>query len=297
MRVIKDKTVIQNLTLDGKGKAGIAIYVDANHITIKNVTIKGYHGKDSCGIYIAGGCHDILIDSCNIYDIAIKGDPHEDNCANAILGMGDSKKAIKNVTVQRCKIHGIKSGYSEVVSFAGNVTNLTIRKNDVGSCSNIGIGVSGNYGYCKDKSKDHPRHVNINGNTVYACKCPYDACAGIYTDGGADVSISSNTVSKCQYGVEAGAEEKSAYGNHDITITGNVIKSCSKAGICIGGYEPDLPAVKKVAIKGNTISGCKTSYMLNKCSDIHIKGNHLSDNKRYIVYDLGKKYVSGLKRG
>lgn len=79
---------------------GHGMYIDANYVIIRTITIKNSLGS---GIYIANGRHDIVIEYCDIYGF---GDGLSNTTPTWDGGIATTwNSGIYNVTIQRNKIH------------------------------------------------------------------------------------------------------------------------------------------------------------------------------------------------
>ena len=224
----------------------------------------------------------------------------EINCASRTMA-SDVKKLINSFV----DIHDCMTGWAECISAEGNVRKVSVKDNTVDDTGNIGIDLSGNYGYCKNASLDFPRNCTVSGNTVSNCRSSYgDTAYGIYIDGGQKISVSENDVSNCSGGIEIGAEQKpksERYSTGSIKITKNKIENNIENGITIGGYEKKLGNVRHVDIVGNICleNGCKSGAILtlSKCCYINMSKNRLQNTKgnAYVVYsDFHKRYTNHL---
>lgn len=162
---------------------------------------------------------------------------------------------------------------------AANCRNINVISNRIKNTGNIGIDVTGNYGYCSDPAKDFPRKCLIYQNRVEQCVSPYATSYGIYVDGAKEVQILKNQVRKCSGGIEIGAEEKppkEEYSTSDILVQDNRIVDNIENGITVGGYQKNLGWVKNVRILNNR---CKNNgkdnaiLTLAKCKNITLKQN------------------------
>lgn len=292
--------------IDGKDLSGSLFSIKNS----KNIYVQGFAfahmlADSSQGVKVYGdNTSDITIDNCTFKDIRCVHEKAPEKGSNAIYVVGSSTTPIDNIVIKNCKCEDIAAGYSEVISFEGNITNYLIENVMITSNnvkSNIGICICGNQGTCKDKKLDRPRNGTIRYCNVSKCESPYDpdSAYGIYVDGGEDILIENNTVSLCEGGIEVGAEiASSAYSGakngetENITVKNNYILNCLY-GVQIGGFEDKRGTVYKVIFEGNELQNCgsKDSEMLTltKCNNVIIKNN------KFISDEEGKLRVINIK--
>ncbi|MCR5666544.1 MAG: right-handed parallel beta-helix repeat-containing protein [Eubacterium sp.] len=275
-----------------------------SYITVRGLTFTDASGQDACGIYVAAGTHHFRILKNKIHNIKVEDPTTEDRCANGILLFGDgANNSIHNGIIKSNKLYNCTTGWAECLSATGNVTHITISKNTIKDIGNIGIDLSGNYGYCKKASKDFPRNCKIVGNKVYRCISQYATSYGIYVDGGQKITIQNNTVKGCSGGIEIGAEQKppkAKYSTSNIVVAKNKLSGNIETAMAVGGYETNLGWVKNVTIRNNI---CKNNgkndimVALSKCKKITFKGNtfyNKSGSAAVFYNEMSKKYTKDL---
>ncbi len=273
----------------------------AKYINISGLEFANARGQDACAIYVGPGTSNFQIKDNRIYNISVPNPKKPDSCANCIILFGDSaKSSIKNGTISENSIYNCKTGWAECISVTANVKNISISNNYISNTGNIGIDVSGNYGYCSSPSRDFPRNIEITGNTVTKCISPNATSYGIYVDGGQNVTISDNMVTKCSGGIEIGAERKPSlykYSTKNIKVKNNVIRNNIENGVTVGGYKKNLGWVLNVTIEKNRILSNNTEITLAKCNKVKIRKNKFLTNlkeSQIIDYALGRKYVKNM---
>ena len=280
------------VTIDGKDLSGSLFSIkNSQKIYVEGFVFAHILADSSQGVKVYGdNTSDITIDNCTFEDIRCVHEKDKDKGSNAIYVVGSSTTPINNIVVKNCKCTDVAAGFSEVISFEGNITNFLIEKVMITSNnveSNIGICICGNQGTCKDKELDRPRNGTVADNNVSRCKCHYEnddgSAYGIYIDGGKDIIVENNTVSLCEGGIEVGAEiASSAYSGikngetENITVRNNYILNCGH-GAQIGGFESQRGTVYKVVFEGNELQNCgdkdKEMLVLTKCNNVTIKNN------------------------
>jgi hypothetical protein len=297
----------EKVIIDGRKKKGPTL-VDINgaaYIKICGLELRNAIGQNACGILVNAKSHHLIISNNKIHDIIVNEPEKRDQCANGILLYGDSPKhSIHNVLIYNNKLYDCQTGWSECISVTANVKNINIISNTITKTGNIGIDLSGNYGYCKRASVDFPRNCLVYDNKVSKCVSKNATSYGIYVDGGQKITITGNTVQKCSGGIEIGAEKKAskkAYCTSDIVVKNNLIKNNIKNAVTIGGYRKNLGWVKNVHIENNKCinNGKKNAILtLAKCKNITIKDNlfYNKSGKAAVVYsEFSSKYTKNIK--
>lgn len=146
--------------------------------------------------------------------------------------------------------------FSEALAINGNVDGFMVSGNKVHDISNIGIDIIGHEGTCNNEALDQARNGIIANNLTYNCTSPYATSAGIYVDGGKDLTIERNIVHSNQWGIEIGCENKGKTSSN-IVVRNNFCYNNQTAGITIGGY--DYPSgsgkVTDVTLVNNSFYG------------------------------------------
>ena len=176
---------------------------------------------------------------------------------------------IHDVTVDRNEIRNCVLGWSESLTFNGNVQDFVVSNNRIHDNNNIGIVLAGGYGECSGctSDEDQARDGTCIGNTVYnidtstnpAYACDGGCAGGIYVDGGARIIVEKNTVHHCNIGLEV-ASENPGKESSEITVRNNFVYANDIGGIAIGGYEAALGSTQDCHIVNNTFSNNDTKH-------------------------------------
>jgi parallel beta-helix repeat protein len=232
-----------NPVITGTGStSGNLITVTGSHdITLAGLELCSFTGKYVEGVVVSNGSYNITIKGCKIHDISTTTTT---GGAHAILVEGNTNTAITNVTIDSNEVYNINPGYSESVTIVANVDGWSIKNNKVHDIKNIGIDAAGHYNWgCTQAALNQARNGIISGNIVYNCNSPYASCAGIYVDGGRDITVEKNIVYGSQYGFSIGCENTKDQADNrtpatasGIKLINNLIYNNSEIGIGIGGY-------------------------------------------------------------
>ncbi len=250
-------------------------------ITISNSSSIRFSGFEICnfkgssleGIVINDASKNIEISNCRIHDI---GTTQSSGNAHVILAEGNSNTALTNIVIKNNEVYKCTTGRSESITIESNVDGFTVTGNRIHDVTNIAIDAAGFYSNgCTVPALNQARNGIISYNTVYNSKCSYDSCAGIYVDGGRNITIEKNSVYGGQYGIEVGCENPAdqSNGSYKATVTGvivryNVLYNNTEYGLVIGGYNgTGTGKVISCQVYNNTLyknaSGIQLSYSDN----------------------------------
>lgn len=256
---------------------------DCSYLKIENLAFKDHtrckNGGGGIGIYPAS--HHIVVADCNFTNLKTTH-PTEHGTTNGIIVYGNSASdTIHDIFISNNNFSDMATGWAECLTVTGNSEYVNLVSNTIDTTGNIGIDVGGNYGYCKDPTKDFARYIYIYKNTVKNCKSPNKTAGSIYCDGGQHIIIKDNKIYDGQTGFSTGAEQKPRHENlstGDILIQGNYIENFDHGVWHCGGWKKDLGWVQSVKFTGNT--GKNTGYgedqaviVFNKCRNIDFSGN------------------------
>ena len=246
---------VGNVTLDGLetegGTHGIryestreAEDAPLSHITLKNCTVHGVRGVHGICVYARR-----------------------------------DTQPVRNFTIEGCHVYDCECGSSESVVLNGNIDGFLIAGNRIHDNNNIGIdmigfegtarhpdGTSGANPYENDFVRNGVCRDNVvyrictEGNMAYYRGDGFDRCAGgIYVDGGQGIEITRNFVFDCDIGIEVATEhspdDNPLFRVTDVRVHDNVIAGCHGfAGLCFGGYAPDLGFTEFCSFDHNTLA-------------------------------------------
>ncbi|WP_294750000.1 right-handed parallel beta-helix repeat-containing protein, partial [uncultured Exiguobacterium sp.] len=229
---------------------------DRKYVTIQGLTIEGVQSKRSdatpVGILVTGsGSHITLKDNTvrQIKTLAKDGNAH----GIAVYGTG----AIRDLIISGNRVEQNRLGFSEALVLNGNVKRFHVTKNVLRDNDNIGIDLIGYEGIARSKKDDYVREGIVSENQVYRTSSygnpaygkEYSA-AGIYVDGGKNLTIEKNLVKASDIGIEVTSEHAGRYAE-DVIVRQNDIRQNIYTGISIGGYDTKRGGTKRVRIEKN----------------------------------------------
>ncbi|PWA07143.1 hypothetical protein DCC39_16780 [Pueribacillus theae] len=255
----KDKVVLSGKKLkDAEGDTSLITIDNKNYITISGLIIQDLttdlSDETVMGIYVTGSSSHITLENNHVRRIetlAEDGNGH----GIAIYGTG----AMTDINVLSNTIEDLKLGSSESLVLNGNIDGFAVESNLVRRNDNIGIDLIGYEGTSHDEKADFVRNGVVKNNKVYEISSfgspaygeEYSA-AGIYVDGGKNITIEKNTVYKSDIGIEAASEHPKKYAD-TIKITNNILYHNFYTGISIGGYDKKRGGTKNSVISQNII--------------------------------------------
>jgi hypothetical protein len=210
-----------------------------NYIKIDGLEFYNCIGNNSIGIFIDGTSNNIEITNNTVHHIywnsSVAAVPNSADNAQPLIVYGDSVIAVQNITIQGNNFYDNATGFSETCTLDGNVDGFSIANNQVHNNQNIGIDIAGNYGTSPNQATDHARNGFVKGNKVWKCHSVYDSsAAGIYVDGGENITVENNESYNNDWGIEIGCEQpKDTTAN--IKVRDNNLYR-NGGGMQLGGY-------------------------------------------------------------
>ena len=256
---------------------------DCSYLKIERLKFCDHtHAKNGGGgIGVYPPANHIVIDLCNFTNLKTT-EPTNHGTTNGIIVYGNSTTdTIHDIFISNNSFSNMATGWAECLTVTANTEYVNIVGNTISGTGNIGIDVGGNYGYCKDPSKDFARYVYIYNNKLRNCVSPNETAGTIYCDGGQHIIIRGNLIYDGETGFSTGAEQvpiSENYSTGDILIEGNYVENFHHGVWHCGGYKANLGWVQNVRFTNNT--GKNTGFgrhqaviVFNKCRNIDFSGN------------------------
>ena len=231
--------------LDGTDVSGEnMIYMqDKDYINISGFSICNNTGvSDGSGIRIEGSGQHIALRDNIIYDITGTN-------AMGITAYAHSSGKIQYLKIDGNEIFDCEPAPSEALVVNGAVEEFEITNNVVHDVNNIGIDVIGG-----EITAKVAKSGLVKANEVYRARSSYGGGygAGIYVDGGVNITVEENIVYDCDLGIEIGCEN-AGYVVTGCLIRGNQLYNNDKAGLVFGGYDPTAGRVKNCTFANNIL--------------------------------------------
>ena len=166
----------------------------------------------------------------------------------------DASTPISNLTIDGNTVYDCQPADSETVTLNGNVTGFIVTNNVVHETNNIGIDFIGGEGTSSTLDSDTARDGLCAENHVYGAHSNYGDGygAGIYVDGGANITIERNTVNSSDMGIEVGCEHAGRT-TTGVIVRNNLLYDNDRAGLAMGGYAAKVGRVADCTFVNNTI--------------------------------------------
>ncbi len=236
----------ENAIIDGTGYVGSYDHglIDIeyrNYIKIIGFEIRNASSSTSsfgpAGVVIKGAGSYIQVLNCHIHDIQQTASSNGNGHGLLVRGE-DASNIMNNILISGNEINRCATGWSESLTVAGNTQYFTVANNSVHDNNNIGIDCTGLYSGTPGQARDG----TVSSNTVYNCSTLHNSyynsysCAGLYVDGGTNITMERNTVHNCDYGIQISSETPGQVSSY-VTVRSNLIYQNAASGIGIGGYQ------------------------------------------------------------
>lgn len=253
-----------------------------SYLTVSNIFIQNNYTANAVGIQVKGAGSGITIQNCKIYNVgwstSTTAVPASTDNANPLVVVGSAATAITGLTITGNQIYNCITGYSEGLTVTGNVDGFTVSNNTVRDITNIGIVVAGHYAWANSNaSVNKARNGKVQGNTVYNCVSAVKVSAGIYVDGGENITLERNKSYSNGAGFSIGCE------NAGFPVTGIVMRdnwayNNKDVGLRLGSNQATSPVngaviTNNTFYKNYTVGGWGTEIALQYGSGGSIKQN------------------------
>lgn len=242
---------------------------------------------------VANGCSYINLRNLEITNIKCKAfDSSSSNGCNPLVLYGNGITPISNCLIENCYVHDCDTGWSEAITLNGNVTDCVVRNCCVDNNKNIGIDLAGNFSWTGTVGDitNQARNTIVENNLVMNCQSPYATSAGLYCDGGRDITFRYNVIYNAQCGIELGAEESGAT-VQNFYVYGNLIIDSGRS-IGAGGYQTTSATHKNTYIYNNTIvcgdnNAENYGLVLERTSNLHFVNNIIYGTSNSKLFEPG----------
>jgi hypothetical protein len=235
--------------------------INVSFVKLVGFTITGDRGTasvDASGIHVEGSGSNIEIRNNVVRSIT------------GFHGMGISiygsslKTPLSQIVVDGNEIDHCSPADSETLTLNGNIDGFEVNGNIIHDCNNIGIDMIGGeasiFGLAAPQTGlPVTRNGVCEGNTVYNIHARYGGgfAAGIYVDGGQNITLANNVSYRNDLGIEVGAEN-AGYIASSIVVEDNLVYKNAKAGLVFGGYSAEVGRVENCTFVNNTVAGNDT---------------------------------------
>jgi hypothetical protein len=292
----------EHVLLVGKGAANNDVGFGNNMVMILNrsyVQLIGFEiaydsgvavQDDAFGVRVQGSGSNVIIQGNVIHDIS--GSVSAGLGGAGIHVYGSSMTTpYANVIIDGNTIYHCQPGDSqtETLTVNGNVTGFQITNNVIHDDNNIGIDMIGGeadvFGL-PHGTQNLPvaRDGLCSHNTVYNIHANYGGgfAAGIYVDGGQNITVSDNVSYKNNMGLEVGAENK-GYIASGVIVEDNLLYLNTQAGLVFGGFDASVGRVENCSFINNTVYKNDTLNTGNGQLWIQYASNNVVTNNIFVA--------------
>ena len=262
----------QHVLLTGQGAANNDVGYGNNMVQITNQSYvkligfeiaydSGYALRvDAFGVRVQGSGTNVQILNNTIHDIT--GSVSAGLAGAGIHVYGSSVTTpYSNVIIDGNTIYHCHPGdaHTETLGINGNVTGFQVTHNVIHDDNNLGIDMIGGeadvFGLpAGTQNLPVARNGVCSGNTVYNIHANYGGgfAAGIYVDGGQNITVSNNLSYRNDMGLEVGAENK-GYVARGVVVEDNILYRNTQAGLVFGGYDASAGRAENCSFINNTV--------------------------------------------
>lgn len=292
------------VVLDGSGftSGTMLSVIDKSYLSFSGLTIQNLTGKDVQGVLVEardkGGVANItfrhmLIQGISWTKTSSTAPGSTDNAQPFIAyGKGSSEAAaMTGILLDSSEVRNNTPGFSEAISLDGNIDGFIVSNTSVHDNSNIGIAAQGNYGTSTNPLYDQARNGSITGNTTFNNLATYATSAGIYIDGGKNITITRNRSYQNGNGIEVGNEQNGSASG--IIVAGNLLYFNQEAGLAIGGYTTQTSGQvlassvhNNTFFQNNSLLDGTGEMVITKASGCTIENNIFCTNTQNLLLTL-----------
>ena len=256
------------LTVPAGGRAGLVVVENCNHVHLRGLEVRNFEttlaARTPAGIQIEGSGSGLKVLDCKVHHIRQSSTTKSAN-GFGIAVYGTSTTPIDGLVLDGNEVHDLRTGQSESLVLNGNVTNFTVSRNHVYNCNNIGIdliGYEGSAPAAVDRARDGVVRENLVHGIDSASNPGYGgdftngggdrSAAGIYIDGGTNITVERNRVYGCNFGIELASEAATGF-TENIRMRNNLLHHNHAAGIIMGGYDQNRGKTRNCEVRNNTL--------------------------------------------
>lgn len=257
------------LTVPTGGRAGLVVLENCNHIHLRGLEVRNFETtvatRTPAGIQIEGSGSGLKVLDCKVHHIRQSNTTASAN-GFGIAVYGTSTTPITGLVLDGNDVHDLRTGQSESVVLNGNVTSFTVSRNHVHDCNNIGIDLIGYEGSAPTTATDRARYGVVRENLVHGIDSAYNpgyggnfttgggerSAAGIYIDGGMNITVERNRVYDSNFGIELASEAATGF-TEGIVLRNNLLHHNHAAGIIMGGYDQNRGKTRACEVQNNTL--------------------------------------------
>ena len=257
----------ETVTVPAGGRVGLVVLDNCSRVHLSGIEVKNFvttvATRTPAGIQIEGSGSGLQVTACKVHHIWQSSTSASAN-GFGIAVYGTSATPIDGLVLDGNEVFDLRTGQSESVVLNGNVINFIVSRNHVYDCNNIGIdfiGYEGSAPAAVDRARDgicrenHVHDIDTSHNPGYGGNFTNGggerSAAGIYIDGGINITVERNHVHDCDFGIELASEHASGF-TEQIRLLDNLLHHNLGAGLIMGGYDSNRGKTRLCQIRNNT---------------------------------------------
>lgn len=254
-----------------EGASALLTIADKSFVRVKGIEFRNYSTSKPnnvvAGIRVSGAGTHIELINCHIHHIENNAPVSKNKLGRDAMGISvygtDGNTPISSLLIDGCEVDHCKLGSSESLTLNGNVDGFKIIRCSVHDNDNIGIDAIGWEGTARNNdqarngliAQNNVYNINSKGNPAYGND---SSAGGIYVDGGRDIVIERNAVSRADIGIEIGCEHKGKTAS-GVIVRDNAVYACVVSGLGFGGYDTKRGLTEYCQFLNNTFYQNDTS--------------------------------------
>ncbi|CAF1630816.1 unnamed protein product, partial [Adineta ricciae] len=238
----------QAKTQSADGAFNLIYIQDKSYLRIMNLELKDLNSSDCSGVRVVGAGTNVELRNLLIHDI--RGGGMSGGAVAISVYNKNKANSRRQLIIDNCTLHDCEPAWSEALTLSGNIEQFQVTNNRIYNMNNIGIDLAGGWSWVNGLSVHSGLCAN---NTVWNIHSPVDSsAAGIYVDGGSNITLQFNEVYNSDAGLEVGSENKGHIAAQMI-VRQNYLHNNTYWGLGFGGYDVNRGRVINSLFENNRL--------------------------------------------
>ncbi|WP_134773328.1 hypothetical protein [Ornithinimicrobium flavum] len=272
-RVVLDATG----TEPPEGLSGVVEVRGGGLVELVGLELRGYRtertGAVPVGLLVTGSVEGLTVEDLVVRELGTTAGAGSQAHGVAVVG-DELREATTDLVLTGAYLSNLSLGEGAGILVDGNVMGWEVTRNRVHQVDHDGIRVSAPDAAPDASAEDppvpRPRDGLLTGNSVVdvagATNLAYgpEGCvcaAGLSIAGGLDLTLTDNTVSRADVGIEVRGDGTTGT-TEGLDVLENVVEDARHAAMVIGADEAGEGAVTRVLARGNHLRGATTEVMV-----------------------------------
>ncbi len=233
---------------------------DRSYVRVQGLVLRNHRTTRAArlvvGVLVEGASHHVELRDNLVHAIENLGAGGGDAHGIAVYGR-DGTNPVHDLAIDGNEVRDCVLGTSEALVLNGNVTDFAVTRNHVHHNDNIGIDLIGFEGTAP--SDDQVRNGVVSDNLVHDITSfgnpgygDERSAGGVYVDGGRDLVIERNVVTRCDIGIEV-ASEHGGRVTSGVVVRENLLVRNGVTGLAFGGFSPTRGIARDCRFEHNTL--------------------------------------------